>query len=149
VRSVLLGRDQDRGVLPDHCVVTGVKTTGAIRIRATPRWVPEVVADALGPVAGISRRVALPVDGGALRSYRRRQGGWSVPAGAGFGIAVFGAVPLGIALVLLGVAGSAWTRRLRWVQVRAASNGPDVVVLRGSRAFDDDARRLFTASIRS
>jgi hypothetical protein len=148
VRSVLLGRDQDRGVLPDHCVVTGVRTAGAIRVRATPRWLPELVADALGPLTGIGRRVALPVDADALRPYRRRQAGWSLPAGAGIGIALFGAVPLGIALVVLGVAGSMRTRRRDWVQVRTAPNGDDVIVLRGSRAFDEDAQRLFTASLR-
>ena len=58
------------------------------------------------------------------------------------------AVPLGIALLVLGIAGSTRTRRLDWVQVRDADNGTDLVVLRGSNGFDADARRLFTASLR-
>lgn len=148
MRSVLRGAHQDRDVLPDRCVLTGRRTDGAIRVRATSRRVPEVVADVLGPAARTGRRVALPIDGDELRWYRRRQALVAMPTGIGITFTALGAVPFGLALVVLGIAGSWWTRRRHWFQVRMADDGRDVVVLRGHALFDQDARRLFTATIK-
>ncbi len=152
VRSVLRVADQDRGAFPDRCVLTGAPTAGAVRVRAVAGAVPELVGDALGGLVAFGPRISLPVDEQALRSYRRRQAIWltvvALGAGAvGAGLVRSGATVLGALLVAGGLAGQAWTRRRRWVQVRGWRGSRDIVVLRTNPEFDRQARRLFTASL--
>ena len=149
-RSVLKNGDQDNGRLPDRCVVTGRATEQAIRLRAVPAAVPELLADILGAPARVGRHLTLPVDEPALHEYRRRQRLPLGLAGAAFGLIGFGVAAgyfnwVGAVLIVSAVVLQARNRREHWVQVRTGgSPGDELIVLRAHAAFDQQAQRLYT-----
>jgi hypothetical protein len=156
--AVLRVRDQERDALPDRCVLTGVSTTGAVRVWATrrprPRWLYPWSKPLLVVLARLRRRpvrrVVLPVTDAAWRRLRRPLYGLSVLGGIGLAAIAVAVVRLSVAgviagAVLVAVALVARWRMLtrRWVQVWIRANGDEIVVANVSAEFADAARQLY------
>lgn len=161
-RSVLRIADQRRLVFPDRCVLSGVQTTGAMRMTATVwggrRWVlfvPGVVA----LLAWVLRRphvaVSIPVSSAVWSRWRRRvvlsQGAaafGSVLIGTG---SVVGAAAPFVAGVFVFVGAIAlWARANRnwWITCVLDTAQAMVVVQPTHDEFDRAAREIFVRSIR-
>ena len=161
-RSVLRVADQRAGRLPTACVLSGVESETAVRVRAVSwrgaRW-PMFVPGLTTTLGILGRRpnfaVALPVSTEVWKRWRRR-------AIAGLAAVTFGIVlmvvsvigwqlPPGVlgGLVLIGGL-SLWARAHRnwWVTCRYDPVAATIVVEPAHRRFDDQARVLFTRSIR-
>lgn len=161
-RSVLRLDDQRAGRLPDVCVLSGVATQNAARVRAIAwrgrRWllfVPGLVS----VVALLMRRssvvVSLPVSAAVWTRWRRRV--LVGQAAVTFGLVLVGAsiigrqLPPGVlgAWCLIG-AFVLWARANRnwWVTCRYDPAASVVVVEPTHREFDGAARALFVRSVR-
>ena len=141
--AVLLVRDLDAGIFPEHCVLTGERTTGATHARAWTRRraVP-------------TRRVPLPVTKPALARLRMRSSIWGAIACFGLGAIAMSVRNADPALAVIGglvVTGSLWARlraqRAFWVALELRADQGHVIVRRAHPAFDAEARRLFLRSL--
>lgn len=161
-RSVLRVSDQHAGRLPDVCVLSGAPTANAVRVRAValrgPRWLLHVPGLALigwRILGRPSSMLVLPVCGDVWTRWRRR-----VTAGQAavtFGIVLVaaalagGGLPPGAVGVVVTVVGWVlWARANRnwWVTCRYDPADSVIVVEPAHPRFDDEARALFTRSIR-
>ena len=161
-RSVLRLADQRRDLFPDRCVLSGIRTEGAMRATAIagggPRWVlfiPGMVA----LLAHVARRqhvaVAIPVSPAVWSRWRKRV---VVSQGA----AVFGGVfiatgpalrapqPLVGGVIVFAAAIALWARANRnwWVTCVLDPAKAVIVVEPTHREFDRAAREIFVTSIR-
>lgn len=160
-RSVLRVADQVAGVFPDRCVLSGVETTGAVRLTATqfggPRWLLGVLgfARVVGWLPGHERcTVALPVSVRVWKMWRVRNIGALSTLSMGLtcvaiggatgaaGLAVFGAV-----LSVVAVAYHARTNHNYWVTCSLHPSSATIVIEPTHPRFDDAARDLFTRTL--
>lgn len=162
VRSVLRLADQRREVYPDVCVLSGVRTSGAMRMTATVwggrRWmlfVPGVVA----VLAHVLRRshvaVSVPVSPDVWARWRKRvvlAQGVAAFGGVliGTGLAVGAAAPLAAGVPVFVGAIALWARANRnwWITCALDPAKAVVVVEPTHREFDRAARDIFMNSIR-
>ena len=161
-RSVLRLADQRRDVLPDRCVLSGVQTSGAMRMTATAwrghRWVlfvPGVVAVLAHVLRHAHVTVSIPVSPAVWTRWRWRvvvsQG--AVAFGLvllGTGLAVGAAAPLTGGVIVLGGAIALWARANRnwWITCVLDTDRAVIVVEPTHREFDGAARDIFVSSIR-
>jgi hypothetical protein len=161
-RSVLRLTDQRRDVVPDRCVLSGVRTSGAMRMTATVwggrKWilfVPGVVA----LLAHVLRRphvtASIPVSPAVWARWRSRVvlaqgaaafGGVLIATGS----AVRAGAPLAAGVVLFVGAIALWARANRnwWITCVLDSAKAVIVVEPTHREFDRAAREIFVRSIR-
>jgi hypothetical protein len=161
-RSVLRVADQLAGIYPERCVLSGVETTRAVRLTATQwsgaRWLLGVPGFAF--VAGRLRRsghcpVALPVSERIWKMWRIRDlaAMSALTAGATFtGIGVVtGAIGLAVFGILVAIASIAYRTRAHrnfWVTCVFRPEASTVLVEPTHQRFDEDARMLFTRTVR-
>ena len=160
--SVLRLADQHRDVFPDRCVLSGVPTSGATRMRATVwggwRWVL-FVPGVVGVLAWALRRqrvaVSIPVSPSVWFRWRRRvvlcQG--AVAFGSvliAVGSAVRAPQPLVAGVIVSVVAIALWARANRnwWITCVLDPTRGLVVVRPAHPEFDRVAREIFVKSIR-
>lgn len=162
LRSALRVDDQRAGRFPDVCVLSGVATSHAARVRAIvwrgprrPLFVPGLVPVAAFLVRRPSFVVSLPVSADVWTRWRRRV--LAGQAAVTFGLVlvgasiigrqlppgVFGAVCMVGAVVLRARANRNW-----WVTCRYDPAASVVVVEPTHPEFDAAARVLFTRSVR-
>jgi hypothetical protein len=160
--SVLRIADQQAGRFPDVCVLSGVATGNAVRVRAIewsgPSWILGVpgVATILRLWPGrSSMTVALPVTASVWRMWTHRYTVAMALTMFGLGFVVIGAVRAVGVLVVFGVVVvvSACAYRTRaavdyWVTCRLDTGRACVTVQPTHRLFDEQARALFIRSIR-
>jgi hypothetical protein len=161
-QSVLRVADQLAGIYPDRCVLSGVETMRAIRLTATrwggPRWILGVPGFAV-VVRRLLRHghcpVALPVSERVWKRWRIRDlaAMSTLTAGATFfGIgAVTGAAGLAVFGLLVAIAATAYRTRAHhnfWVTCTFSPERSTIIVEPTHPRFDDDARMLFTRSVR-
>ena len=160
-RSVLLMDDQRVGRFPDRCVLSGVRTEGAVRVTAvtwsSPRWVLGVpgavpILALRGPRHRL--RVALPVSRGVWRRWQRRNLAALCAIAFGSGFIASGPfrgndlVGLGILILLAGVAYRTRAARNYWVTCRLDPGRRIITVEPTHSDFDRAARELFERSLR-
>jgi hypothetical protein len=161
-RSVLRLADQRRDVVPERCVLSGVKTTGAMRSNAVAwaghRWILFVPGFAV-VLAYVLRRphadVAIPASPEVWTRWRRRVvlcqgaavfGGVLIATGSVFGEAP----PLAGGVIVFVGAIALWARANRnwWVTCVLDSAQATVIVEPTHQEFDREAREIFLRSIR-
>jgi hypothetical protein len=161
-RSILRVADQLAGIYPEHCVLSGVETTRAVRLTATQwsgaRWLLGVPGFAL--VVGRLRRsghcpVALPVSERIWKMWRTRDlaAMSTLAAGVTFvGIGVVtGATGLAVFGLLVVIAAIAYRTRAHhnfWVTCVLRPEDSTVLVEPTHQRFDEDARMLFIRTVR-
>ena len=161
-RSVLRVADQLAGIYPERCVLSGVETTRAVRLTATrwggARWLLGVPGFAL--VAGRLPRhghcsVALPVSERIWKMWRVRDlaAMSTLTAGATFaGIGVLtGTTGLTVFRLLVMIAALAYRTRAHhnfWVTCTLHPEASTIIVEPTHRRFDEEARKLFTRTVR-
>lgn len=161
-RSVLRLADQRRHVVPDRCVLSGVQTTGAMRMTATVwggrRWllfVPGVVA----LLAWVLRRphvaVSIPVSPAVWSRWRRRvvlSQGAAAFGGVfiGTGSVVGAAAPLVAGVLVFSGTIALWARANRnwWITCVLNPARAIVIVEPTHDEFDRAARDIFARSLR-
>ena len=160
-RSVLRVADQLAGIYPEHCVLSGVETTQAVRLTAIEwsgaRWLLGVPGFAFvaGRLPGRAHcPVALPVSERSWKMWRNRDLGAMSTLTAGvtfFGIgAVAGAAGLaafGLVVVIAAIAYRTRAHRNFWVTCTLRPADSTIAVESTHRRFDDEARTLFTRSV--
>jgi hypothetical protein len=161
-RSVLRVADQLAGIYPERCVLSGVETTRAVRLDATqwggPRWTLGVPG--LAFVAGRLPRhgrcaVALPVSERVWKLWRFRALAAMATLTAGatfFGIGVAtGATGLAVFGLVVMIAALAYRTRAHhnfWVTCTLHPEASTIIVEPTHRRFDEEARKLFTRTVR-
>jgi hypothetical protein len=161
-RSVLRVADQLAGIYPDRCVLSGVETMRAVRLSATqwggPRWLLGVpgFAVVVGRLPGRRRcPVALPVSERIWKMWRLRDlaAMSTLTAGAtflGIGVAT-GTAGLAVFGLLVAIAATAYRTRAHhnfWVTCTFSPERSTIIVEPTHQRFDDDARMLFTRTVR-
>ena len=161
-RSVLRLADQAAGIFPDRCVLSGVGTTRAVRVKATQwagrRWLLGVPGFAT-VVGRLPRHghcsVALPISAAVWKMWRFRDVTAMSALAAGvtfFGIGVATGTPALAALGMLTVVASL-TYRTRahhdyWVTCTLQPANSTIVVEPTHQRFDEAARTLFLRTLR-
>lgn len=161
-RSVLRVDDQRAGRLPTACVMSGVETDTAVRVRAVAwsgaRWLMFVPGLTLA-LGTLGRRphfaVALPVSAAVWTRWRHRAVAGQAAVTFGIVLVVVSVIgrqlPPGVLGLLVFVGGfGLWARAHRnwWVTCRYDTVAETIVVEPTHARFDDQARALFTRSIR-
>lgn len=162
VRSVLRVSDQRAGRFPTVCVLSGVETNTAVRVRANdwrgPRWLM-FVPGLTSAIAWLARRnhfrVSLPVSADVWKRWRRRSLAGQAAVTFGVVLVVAGVVgrqlPPGVLGLLVLAGGLAlWARAHRnwWLTCRFDPVETIVTVEPAHSRFDDQARALFVRSLR-
>ena len=160
-RSVLRVADQDAGVFPDRCVLSGVETSSAVRATATqfdgPRWLLGVpgFASVVGRMPGHQRcTVALPVSARVWKMWRARNVGALSTMSAGLTMSAIGAATGTVALAVFGlvvsIGASAYRARANhnyWVTCRVQPSNATIAVEPTHPKFDEAARDLFVRTL--
>lgn len=161
-RSVLRVADQVAGIYPERCVLSGLETTRAVRLTATrwggPRWLLGVPGFAFvaGRVPGRGRcSVALPVSERIWKMWRMRDVAAmsTLTAGAtffGIGVAT-GATGLAVFGLMVAIGAIAYRTRAHhnfWVTCTLRPENSTIIVEPTNARFDQDARMLFTRTVR-
>lgn len=161
-RSVLQVADQRAGIYPERCVLSGVETPRAVRLTATqwggPQWMLGLpgLAFVAGHLPGRARcPVALPVSERVWKLWRFRELAAMTMLAAGatfFGIGVANAT-IGLAAFGLVIAIAAVAYRTRahhnfWVTCTLRPAASTIIVEPTHRLFDEEARKLFTRTVR-
>ncbi len=154
--------DRRAGRLPQACVLSGVATQNAVRVRAFEwrgrRWL--LCVPGLVPViCRLGRRpsvlLALPVSGEVWTRWRRRV--LAGQAAVSFGVVLIAAAIVGraappgaLGALVLGLGLVLWARANRnwWVTCRYDPADHTIIVEPTHRNFDDEARALFVRSMR-
>ncbi len=153
--------DQVAGHYPELCVLTGAKTSRAVRLEA-PEWegrrwllaVPGFIA-VIGRLPGRQRcSVALPVSPEAWKSWRRRQVAGVAALGFGIVAAVAGVVNgnpqqigFGMFMSATGVSYLTFSNHRFWVTCRFRPATSTIIVEPTHAGFDAEARRLYLRSL--
>jgi hypothetical protein len=160
--SVLRIADQRAGRIPDVCVLSGVPTDNAVRVKAVEwsgrSWIlciPGVVSVLRLWPGRSSMTVALPIAATVWRMWSRRNTAAMALTMFGLGFVVIGAVRAlgGIVVVGVFVVVLACAYRTRaavnyWVTCRLDPSRACVTVQPTHRSFDAQARTLFIQSIK-
>jgi len=160
-RSVLRVADQRREQFPDVCVLSGERTSHAVRLTAVswngPRWllgVPGFVP-VVGLLPGHDRTpVALPVSPRVWRMWQRRNALAITLLVVGVLWTLLGAILASGTMIAFGaivavLAGAYRTRTVvnYWVTCRLDSPAGTIIVEPTHRTFDEAAAQLFISSI--
>lgn len=160
--SVLRIADQRAGRFPDVCVLSGVPTANAVRVRAV-EWsgrlwilgIPGVVSVLKWWPGRSSETVALPIAATVWRMWSRRNAVAVALVMFGLGLVVIGAVRALGGIVVIGalVVVLAFAYRTRaavnyWVTCRLDPGRGCVTVQPTHRSFDTQARALFVRSLK-
>jgi hypothetical protein len=160
-RSVLRVSDQRRERFPDVCVLSGERTSHAVRLTAVawngPRWllgVPGLVP-VVGLLPGHDRApVALPVSPRVWRLWQRRNALATTGVVVGVLWTLLGVILASGTMMVFGaivavIAGAYRTRTVVnfWVTCRLDSSAGTIIVEPTHRIFDQAAAQLFISSI--
>lgn len=154
--------DQQRDVFPDRCVLSGVRTEGAMKTTATvwggPRWllfVPGVVRVLTWLLRRPRATIAIAVSPPVWLRWRRRvvlSQGAAAFGGVliGTGAVVGAAPPFAVGVVVFAATIALWTRANRnwWVTCVLDPVRATVVVEPTHPDFDRAAREIFVRSLR-
>ena len=159
--SVLRIEDQRAGRFPDVCVLSGVSTSNAVRVRAVEwsgrSWIlgiPGVVSILRLWPGRSSATVALPIAATVWRMWNRRNTVAQALMMFGLGLVVIGAlrergaiVVIGVFVVVLACAYRTRAAVNYWVTCRLDPSRGCVTVQPTHRSFDAQARALFARSL--
>ena len=159
--SVLRIADQRAGRFPDVCVLSGVPTANAVRVRAVEwsgrSWIlgiPGVVSVLRWWPGRSSETVALPITATVWRMWSRRNTFATALVMFGLGLVVIGAVRalgavvvIGAVVVVVAFAYRALAAVNYWVTCRLDPSRGCVIVQPTHRSFDTQARALFIRSL--
>jgi hypothetical protein len=162
-RAVMLLEQERRNIMPTVCVKSGVRTDGAMRVRAietrhVDAWTIAIGTTLTALVLRLARRrveqVSIPVSEAVWRTWRSRLSISVLLVSIGLPFLLIGIVRGLPGLIALGaittVAG--WLNRVRawhnaWIGVELRPRQGEVVVSRVHSGFDEQARRLYTKAL--
>lgn len=159
--SVLRMADQRAGRIPDVCILTGVSTSNAVRLRAVEwshrSWllgIPGATGAARLWPGRASVPVVLPVDGRIWRMWNRRNGAAIVAMMFGIGLLSIGVLrgaggPATVGGLILAMACGYRTRAAvnYWVTCRYDPDRDTASITPTHPAFDAQATALFVRAL--
>lgn len=163
MNAVLLVEDQRHGRAPTHCVISGKKTDGAVKVWAIAAKHLDWIIGPLGVLGvGLARlagretlQITLPVDQLLWKHWQRRATMSFLVAWIGAGalavgtiradtqLTVFGLISIVLAMGLRG-----WFFRRFWVSTQLRPSTRDILIRRAHPDFGQDAKELYIAALR-